>query len=394
MTNITIRKLTGQQMLDAKFDLGTYAFGPTPPLRNRDEWMETARGREDTTYIGALDGDRVLAGGSASPMTQNLRGKILPANGIWGVATDPAARRGGLIKRVMTEMLADQRAAGQALSTLYPFRESFYQRMGYTILSLHHTANFDPASLGPLLKQDLGGTVERVMLGEKYDEYREFLYMMQRRVHGMGVFDGYNKLAVAKSPFWLALARVGGETVGVMLYQIKGDEITRFKFEAYRFYYLTPQGRYLLLQWIARHIDQTTEATLTLPAYERPETWLADMQVKLGAHLLAPLGRVLDVARLGGIETGPGHFTARIVDPICPWNEGVWRFETVDGTLQVEQGREADCVLQIQAVSGLVYGTHDPADFAIRGWGDPTPELQATMRTMFPPRIPYLHEDF
>jgi hypothetical protein len=47
------------------------------------------------------------------------------------------------------------------------------------------------------------------------------------------------------------------------------------------------------------------------------------------------MGRVVDVARIGGMETGPGGFTARVSDPLCPWNEGVWRFETVDGKLQV-----------------------------------------------------------
>jgi hypothetical protein len=47
-----------------------------------------------------------------------------------------------------------------------------------------------------------------------------------------------------------------------------------------------------------------------------------------------------------------------------------------------------------QRLAALVYGTHDPGDFAVRGWGDPSPAVQAAMRALFPPQIPYLHERF
>jgi hypothetical protein len=53
-----------------------------------------------------------------------------------------------------------------------------------------------------------------------------------------------------------------------------------------------------------------------------------------------------------------------------------------------------DCELSIQGLSALVYGTQDPGDFAVRGWGDPSPEVQAAMRTLFPPATPHLHELF
>jgi hypothetical protein len=45
-------------------------------------------------------------------------------------------------------------------------------------------------------------------------------------------------------------------------------------------------------------------------------------------------------------------------------------------------------------LTALVYGTHDPDDFAIRGWGDPSPAVQAAMRGVFPPLVPHLHERF
>ncbi|MBN1811941.1 MAG: sterol carrier protein domain-containing protein [Anaerolineae bacterium] len=87
-----------------------------------------------------------------------------------------------------------------------------------------------------------------------------------------------------------------------------------------------------------------------------------------------------------------------LTDPLCPWNEGVWRFETVDSLLQVHPVASAedaaDSTLSIQALAALVYGTHDPADFTFHGWGDPLPQMQAMMRGMFPRMLPHLHEIF
>jgi hypothetical protein len=50
--------------------------------------------------------------------------------------------------------------------------------------------------------------------------------------------------------------------------------------------------------------------------------------------------------------------------------------------------------MQVQALSAMVYGTHDPADFGLRGWGEPDDFTQAVMRTLFPPKQPYMHALF
>jgi predicted acetyltransferase len=131
-----------------------------------------------------------------------------------------------------------------------------------------------------------------------------------------------------------------------------------------------------------------------LPPYEQPETWLSDLDVKVEYQVHAPMGRVLDVAKLNGMQVGAGSFSAHISDPLCPWNEGIWEFSSMDSTLQVEAHATPDCNLTIQALTALVYGTHEPGDFAIRGWGNPSSTVQARMRALFPAITPYLHEYF
>jgi predicted acetyltransferase len=149
-----------------------------------------------------------------------------------------------------------------------------------------------------------------------------------------------------------------------------------------------------MLNWIARHVDQADRVEIWLPADVYPETWLADIQVKTESAARAAMSRVLDVERIGGMNVGEGNFTAQIIDPLCPWNEGTWRFESNGGKLQVLKTSKADCQLTVQGLTALIAGTHDPQDFPLRGWGNPDPALQSIQREIFPKMNPFLHENF
>jgi predicted acetyltransferase len=217
---------------------------------------------------------------------------------------------------------------------------------------------------------------------------------MRLHTHGMAFFDIGDNVVAQQNKQWVALAKVDGEIEGLMLYNLQGEEVTKFNFRAYRFYYKTSRGKYLLLDWIARHIDQADRVEIWLPPSEHPETWLADIQVKIESQVRAPMSRVLDVANISGMEVGEGSFSAHIIDPVCPFNEGKWKFESVEGRLEVSKTEDVDCDLTIQGLSALIFGTHAPQDFPLRGWGNPTSEIQNVMRAIFPPRTPFLHEYF
>jgi len=396
LTHTAIRELHGDEMLEAMYGLNAYAFHASPPLTDKAEWQEVIRHREGFVYYALLEENTPVAGAASGAMTQQVRGALLSIGGIWAVATHPAARRKGYSRAVMARLLAAVRDAGQPLSCLYPFRESFYERLGYVTFPLPRTAKLTPLALLPLLEQDLGGQVDLIPISDGYETYRDYLCTLRQRTHGMALFDHPDRFSVQRNRVWLAVARAGGQVAGMMLYDLKGQDVTEFTLRAFRFYYDTGQGKYLLLQWIARHADQANRVEISLPPFELPETWLADIKVTTESEIRAPMGRVVDVAELGGMYTGPGRFTVRVADPLCPWNEGIWQLETVDGRLRVSaaDANVAGCDLSIQALAALVYGTHDPGDFAMRGWGNPAPEMQAAMRAMFPPMMPHLHERF
>ncbi len=393
MPNIIARQVEGQEMLDILYNLDNYAFRPTPPFPDRQEWEARIKTREGPLYYALFEDDDPVAVAGCPTMTQNVRGEIFEMAGFADISTHPKARRKGYIRTLMRFAYQQLKNQGYVLSCLYPFRESFYERLGYVTFPQSRQAIFKPADLRPLFKMELGGEVELALIGEAYDHYWNYALEMQPRVHGMAVFkDSQKESAVQNNRTWLLEARVEGELVGVMGYSLKGDEMMNYTLQASRFYYSTSQGKYLLLEWIARHIDQAGEAIIWFPAYEQPNTWLSDIKPKLEPVFVAPMGRVLDIAGIEGMETGPGSFTAQISDSDCPWNNGIWKFEDASGQLKVTPAQNADYTLTIQGLSALIYGVNDPEDFSFRGWGDPAPEAVHILREMFPPKLPYLHE--
>lgn len=391
MTKPDLRLLQGEEFLEILYPLTSYAFHPSPPLEDKEKWLERIKNRQGMTSYAIFEEDIPVATVSETRMTQNVRGKQMGMGGVWGVATQPNARRKGYAKNLMKKLLTYVYEDGRAISCLYPFRESFYERLGYVTFPNAKEVNFKPDNLDPLLKKDLGGTVKMSSIKEGYEEYAKFLRKIQRQTHGMALPKIDDQLLAKENKNWLALAKVKGKIVGAMVYALKGKEVTKFKFRATRFYYTTSQGKYLLLSWIAKHVDQANEAVVFLPPFEKPETWLSDLSAKIKPLWIPPMARVVDVAKLEGLQTGPGRFSAKITDPFCPWNENTWKFKSADGVLEVKPAPTAAFTLSIQALSALVYGTHNVEDFSFRGWGNPSPAEQETLRTLFPPQAPFMH---
>ena len=126
---------------------------------------------------------------------------------------------------------------------------------------------------------DLEGEIKLQYIGDAYDAYRDYLAELRQHRHGMALFDYGDRKRAAQNLLWIALAEFNGTTEGLMLYRITGEEVSKYNFVASRFYYKTSRARYLMLNWIACHIDQTDRGEIWLSDDEYPETWLADIQV-------------------------------------------------------------------------------------------------------------------
>jgi predicted acetyltransferase len=397
---VEIRPVEGEELLGTAFALRAYAFEPSPRPPGQQEAEEDRRRRAVRYLAGSrvlvgFDGGEPMATGTALPMTQTVRGAVRPMSAIAAVASHPAARRRGAAREVVGRLLAEGAQAGQVVSCLYPFRESFYGRLGYVGLPQLRIASLDPRVLEPLLAADLGGSVQLLPILDGYQPYRDLLAAIQPTVHGMALRGEPAAGRMREQDVWVALARdPAGAVLAGMTYRI---EAWRGELRADGVFALTVPGRYLLLQWLARHVDQVRTATLSLPPGTLVENWLYDLEATVASRtdFVTPMARVLSVPGLAGIGCGTGQVAVRVADPTCPWNEGVFTLAGDDGALAVSPGGTADTTLTVQGLTALVYGGYDPAELAIRGWGDPAPAVGQRLRALFPPpALPYLYEEF
>jgi predicted acetyltransferase len=389
-----IRKLEQEEAIKALHFLNNYAFRPTPPFPDIEPFAERIRKREGAAYYAVMSEDAPLSiACSTSLFIQNLRGSLFRMGGVANVATHPAARRKGYVRDLMRHLYQTFKDQEIPVSCLYPFRESFYERLGYVTLPQPKKHIFKPESIRAVFNLALPGHVELVPFTEGLPTYRQILEALQPATHGMALFDNRELYAVEARETWLALARIDNETVGVMQYQLKEGMMEQI-LRATDFLYTCPEGKFLLLEWIARHIDQAATAEIWLRPDIFGETLFTDIRPSYEGVFLAPMARVVDVEGLKGMPVGTGQITLEIRDEDCPWNNDVWRFSAGEGRLALKPAEQPECWLSIHGLSAMVYGVGHPEEFALRSWGDPDQEQQIRLRQLFPAQTPFLHAMF
>jgi predicted acetyltransferase len=90
---------------------------------------------------------RLHAGLCEIPMAQWFGGENVATLGIAGVAVQPESRGAGHAKRLLVETLAEARARGVALSTLYPATVTLYRGVGYELAGSRYRYSADLARL-------------------------------------------------------------------------------------------------------------------------------------------------------------------------------------------------------------------------------------------------------
>ena len=389
-----IRQISAAERTDTMFPLQTYAFFPSPwDETEREVYRRRMAYYETTVSMIAEEDGQALAGVGAFPMRQNVRGAVYDMAGIASVASHPAARRRGLIRALLERLLREMRDRGCAVTALYPFRPSFYGRFGYVGLPRRRTAELTPEGLGHLMTADVPGTVERLPMADAFDTYDAMVLRLLEQRHGLAVYDDVRKAEFRHDKRWVAIARAGGEVVGVVSYRIKdfggdlvgGDLLTT-----------GPLGRALLLQFFARHVDQVARIVLTVGLDDAPELWGTDLPVTYGSRVAfpsspGPMARVLDLGAMSGMPVGEGAATVRVVDDLIG---GTYRLAGDGGRLEVTTAPDAASTLTAAGLSGLIYGVLDPIDVVARGLGTIDAAAVEPLRALFPRALPYLMADF
>lgn len=400
-SKFTVKIVTTEEERKKSTHLTSYAFIPAPADLIRPQiGMESLK----NSFIQSVypkDQDLPIATATCIPMTQNVRGKIFKMGGIAAVATEPEFRKQGIIRQLMDNIFSHAQETREVFSALFPFKESFYAKFGYVALPQNKTATFSIDKLSSTTNMKLSGTVKHFYLKDVFDQYYDFTVEMQGKIHGMSIApkETTNFMNISK-PSYVAFAYENEKITGCFVYTTKG---AGGPIDIRYFYYVNANAKYLLLQFLALHIDQFTQVTLPFSPSENLELWLNDLSLKVSTRSWAndPMGRIMIVEALQGMQVGTGSLIIRIIDEQCQWNEGIFTFKSNNGILEVikesNSDLKVDCSLTISGLTAIIYGGYDIEDFPFRNWitnYQTTEECFQKIKDLFTPVLPFMHEDF
>ncbi|MHA1744093.1 MAG: GNAT family N-acetyltransferase [Candidatus Heimdallarchaeota archaeon] len=332
-----------------------------------------------------------------------VRGSLMKMGGVAGVATQPEFRQRGYVRELAQEALKCMREQSISISVLYPFKFSFYRRLGYehcadvpslcsTPRNIRLPANFKPLPIQELNPKEAFEVVQKVRreFGKKFniiifssEEAWRFHYLRPTsRVFAIYAGEklvGYFITELKKLAEWQVRLIVSDQLIG------------------------TEQARLTLFDYLKKHTDQLKDFKLYLSGDEKPldyfiELWEEDIQYQISG---GPMFRVVDIkAALQQLRFPPElttEFTLKVTDPLAPWNEEPIKLQITAGNLaitKVKPEEEAEVQLDIKAFTQLFVGYRTVKDLLRLQKITIKDELRKPLLQAFPKRHTRLKTDF
>ncbi len=378
-----IRKINNSERLEIlKGDLYAYS-----------RWTNQDLPRSHLTAINPeevlaaeIDG-KIVAALQCFHFQQSVRGVIKSMGGIGGVWTYPEYRNRGCVKALMKSVFLEMRMQGICVSMLTPFKESFYESLGYAIANSTNEITIPIASLSNYLKlpNQNNWSCDRFPATEVRDILSNFLYENLRshtikpHSHGLAItnftYDQWwhlhrQKLCVVlkREHQPVALAIYGIDSSGNLSMSDRQIEISSIFWTD-----LTSRDR--LFAFFASHRDQIHSLKMPVPLNANVHSWLNNAG-KLQSSITEPwMIRIVDIVEaLNGLPITCEPFNFAISDPQCSWNESIFRVDSDRGSLAVKrynsdvQNIAIDFRATITGISALIYGTYTISELVHKQW--------------------------
>jgi predicted acetyltransferase len=386
-----------------------YAFRPTagPPDEDGDDPDEDADGTgveraRRGLYRPGLDDPVAVAG--YHDFRARVRGEFHRLGGVTLVATPPEHRRQGHVRELMRRMLEELRAEGINFTALWPFKRSFYRRLGWETGSRYLRVEAPPAQLRSA-GADRGGEFRRTAADE-----------WERLVPVRATHDAGRALHVDRTEAWWR-ERVfegwrgdpyvyrwddDGETRAYLTYVVDdGDEGRELRvFEAS---WADPVARRQLWRFLGDHDSQVE--TVKLPAPFDPEIPLLEavedpssvtVEVEAG-HMVRLADVAAGLSALPCPEDAVEELTVAVRDPLIDANDRAFALGADGGRIEctpATAGKEPDATVGVGRLSQLAVGYRDASSMLAAGHLEASPGVVDRLDALFPAGPVWLREGF
>jgi predicted acetyltransferase len=365
-------------------ELGLRAYRVSSLEQRREFYTDHPRFGLRDVRVGEIDG-QVVCSMVLYPFTTFVRGHAVPLTGVGSVAVSPEHRRRGIGEALLRAMLREARQQGQALSVLYPFRGSFYRKLGYGTIEGTHSLAFAPSNLRP---SEEARRVRRLMLPDRpvvealFDRVAQQGHFALARRHEWWT----RRLWTHYPGDWVVYeGRRRGLIEGYLYYEVDTTNgpfklaVTLSEFVA-----TTPEAQQGLIGYLAALRDQVVEIHFGAPAdgrwpflLESPQNLRPGPEIGLFADTgnlgMGAMLRLVDVKlALESIPVSPhakGEVVLEVDDAVLPQNARAYRVAARDGRLKVRpeavrpgaRVRPPRLTVTSDMLGPLVAGTISPA---------------------------------
>jgi predicted acetyltransferase len=345
-------------------------------------WQDQLReplygGGAQTLFLGAESG-RTVAALQLHPLREWIAGEALAVAGVGTVAIAPTHRRRRLGAELVIAALRAARDRGDAGSALYPFRTSFYQRLGYGVAGEALQYQIAPSSLPDSAERRL------VELLEGEAARREALELYGRWARGQtGQLERgervWTHICTAPDRALVGYRARGGGLEGYCLVAYRTDLPRPKRFlEVEELVWTSPQARRGLYGWLASLADQWEQLLIRALPSHRFLDWIGEPRLPHGAApnwglwapaatlLLGPMFRLVDMHAAWSSRRVPPRSPLtvglEVGDAQIEQNRGGWRLVFDGGRVQVERDGRAELSLRldISTLSRLYIGSLTP----------------------------------
>ena len=397
--------------LEALAELGARAYRVASLEQRREFFTDHPRFGFRDVRVGELEG-RVVSSLVLYPLHALVRGRRVPVAGVGSVAVSPEHRRRGIGEALMRAALREMRTRGAPFSALYPFRASWYRRLGWGMGELVHQFAVAAADL-PV--SDEARRIRRLMPPD-----RERVQALYARAITTGHFalernEAWWQRRLWTYPGeWLVYEPRRGAIEGYLYYEpdsTKGP--FKLALSVMEIVALTPAAHRGLIGHLASLADQVEELHIATRADHVWPALLRDPHnLQPGSEIGAfrdtgnlahgALLRLVDVkAALEAIPVATlarGELTLELDDPVLPANSRTWRLHSDGGgrlRVSAAGGRAAarpHTRVSVETLASIVSGALSAKSAADGGLIDAGPGALELLDPWFRSRVaPYFH---
>ena len=331
------RQLTSEDR-EAFARLARYAF---EPARNTyegvvpEDYEETQPHLKDMSQVyGCFDKDILVSSFAYFTSIVVIRNKEFPMSGIWGVATAPHYRNGGLMRQLIHQTLEKMNKEKVLISCLYPFKFSFYQKFGWKLANINHRYHIETEKFifRPVPDRTVREVFELDDLKEVYSNIvgKKYNYMVKR------VEDDWRRKINPKKPGYLFVSYdVKDKPCGYLIArfmeheppQDEGIEKSVETIYLQEIFWYDRKTKQALFNFLKKHKDHRKYVVFSTPDPNILDS-LIDARIKANEVFPSSMARIVDVKPV--IEaldySKEAEFVLKVDDQMCEWNNKSFNF--------------------------------------------------------------------